>query len=97
MEQLEGLSQGERVEMVSDVLPELKESLEDMRQISVKYNVLVNRLSGRTYHDRQLQQQNFAPVPPEVMAKYGFQIKEVLQADVFSNHIKLHEDIQVKQ
>ena len=49
-EQLANLGQSDRVEMVSEVLPELKDSLEDLRQTSVKYNVLVNRLSGRTHH-----------------------------------------------
>ena len=36
-------------------------------------------------------------MPPEILAKYGFQIKEILQADIFSNHIKLPDDIQIRQ
>ena len=31
------------------------------------------------------------------MAKYGFQIKEILHTDIFSNHIKLPDDIQISK
>ena len=95
-EQLAGLGQSDRVELVSGALPELKDSMEDLRQTSVKYNVLINRLSGRTHHVQQVQS-NFAQVPPEVMAKFGFQIKEILHTDIFSNHIKLPDDIQISK
>ena len=49
-EQLAGLGQSDRVELVSEALPELQQSLEDLRQTSVKYHVLCNRLSGRTHY-----------------------------------------------
>lgn len=98
-EQLAGLGQSDRVELVSEALPELRHTLEDLRQTAVKYNVLCNRLSGRTHHIQTMAAQ-VPQVAPEFMAKFGYAcdlIREFLHTDIFSNHIKLTDDIAISK
>ena len=72
--QIASLNQSDKVDLLGDLIPEFKSSLEMARMTQLKYNVLTNRLGGGTAESSRV-------------AQYAYEIKEVLKEDEFVNFL----------
>ena len=86
------MSLKDRVEMALETVPELADSMEDMRQDSLKYNVIMNRLNGAEMADivstiMELQQK---PTNASFLAQ---KFKGAMISDLHANFLRIQDDI----